>query len=512
MANFLSSFCATNFITIPHTPISVGKKHFINVIDRSRQFLPTSREYERVIGYGIGFMLAATGRKVNNKLQTEIWLFDLVQMCCIQLIVLEYADIVSGTISPDCSFIIFTTISYLSIPQDSQLTQNIQQQVQNQPTEYYETICINLRVPFDSIQYVISSGKEYQQAQFFPDSSEYEMHFILYTETVNMRYFRMMKTDNYFDKEKENKIKENNKLKDKQRDKEKKKYEKEIKISIKQGNKQTYQLFIPPLPAIIQTDPIWFRVEGNTSRGSHISQFYLSRMRFLMNEDPRLYEDVQLSQFFYPLQPMPLPQIDQIYSNDEDEQEQYDNQIEKQESNNIAIKELKEAQNEQINHIQQQKKKKKKKKRSAFESIFGSEDADEQEKDKEREEIINKDTLITTIQIDYPPNSTSTSTQQSLFDIKPPFSSLKTNNPSSIYSSHFTFLRGCRNPNLILSLNQMKGESFCVVQQHLMRPPYFPDQRMINEAAIGIKREKEKIRKNIEIQLKREKKMKKEIN
>ncbi|KAK2956072.1 Hexokinase [Blattamonas nauphoetae] len=42
----------------------------------------------------------------------------------------------------------------------------------------------------------------------------------------------------------------------------------------------------------------------------------------------------------------------------------------------------------------------------------------------------------------------------------------------------FSFLHGTRNPHLVLKLLRIRSESYVLVQQHILRPPSFPDQQL----------------------------------
>lgn len=66
---------------------------------------------------------------------------------------MDPCEIVSATVSPDFSSIIYTTVGM-----------NFNMQGIASP-ENYETIYLDLRVFKDSTQYVLQAGKDYQRAQ-----------------------------------------------------------------------------------------------------------------------------------------------------------------------------------------------------------------------------------------------------------------------------------------------------------------------------------------------------------
>jgi hypothetical protein len=89
--------------------------------------------------------------------KTEIWFYDLTTWRSSRILCTKHCSIVSATLSPDFSFILFTTYHTGRNNNDYAFS------------EYFETSMVDIRIPDSELsnQYIIYSGKEYQYPYVF---------------------------------------------------------------------------------------------------------------------------------------------------------------------------------------------------------------------------------------------------------------------------------------------------------------------------------------------------------
>lgn len=101
-------------------------------------------------------------------------MFDCIAWTCARIVQVDRCDIISASISPDFSFLLYTTVSFG------------RDQFKREKT-YFETVLADIRILKGSNRYIIHNGNNYQYAQVFFISKS--IYFYIFYEFLNYVYF-----------------------------------------------------------------------------------------------------------------------------------------------------------------------------------------------------------------------------------------------------------------------------------------------------------------------------------
>ncbi|KAK2961323.1 hypothetical protein BLNAU_3769 [Blattamonas nauphoetae] len=173
---------------------------------------------------------------------------------------MDYCNIVNGSLAPDFSHFIFTTVSS---PKKN-----------SQTMEYFETILVDLRIPYDSTRFTIACGRDYLQAHFLPDFTKTKLHFVLYRETISLQYFHLTQ-----------------------------KFLEQPLIPKKQNS-----IFKAPECKFTIGEPIWMQIDEDRVfliTKNRQSTYSIVCTSFIMNSEPQVQMKTDLPMFSYPKPPFP---------------------------------------------------------------------------------------------------------------------------------------------------------------------------------------------------------------